>query len=66
MTSRSDDAFLGRLFVSDVEESHAAERAHQEDDVKPAMVEVELQVTEHLCYDHSETTCLYGVTEHYF
>lgn len=39
---------LWRLFVSQVEEEYAGEGADQEDDVEPAVVEVELQLPEDL------------------
>ena len=37
--------------MRDVEEAHTAERADEEDDVKPAVVEIKLQVAQHLCDD---------------
>ena len=46
--------FLRRLLVSDVEKADAGEGADEEDDVKPAMIEVELEVAQNLRNDHSE------------
>ena len=51
----SRHVLLWGLLVCDVEEADAGESADEEDDVEPAMVEVELKVTKHLCYDHPET-----------
>lgn len=39
------------LLVSQVEEQYAGEGTDQEDDVKPAVVEVELKFSEDLCDD---------------
>ena len=41
----SDDAFAGSLFVSNIEETNAAECTDQENHVEPTVVKVELEVT---------------------
>ena len=41
----SDDAFAGSLFVSNIEETNAAECTDQENHVEPTMVKVELEVS---------------------
>lgn len=38
--------FLWCLFVSQIEEQYAGKSADQEDDIKPSMVEVELQFSQ--------------------
>lgn len=47
--------FLWGLFVGDVQKANTGQGADEENDVKPAMIEVELKITQHLGYDHSET-----------
>ena len=43
--------FLWRLLVGEIQEEDAGQGADQEDDVKPAVVEVELQLSQNLCHD---------------
>ncbi len=40
--------------MGDIEESYGAEGAYQEDDVEPAVVEVELELAQHFRHDGSE------------
>ena len=44
----SHEVFLRGLFVRDVQEADAGQSADEEDDVEPAVVEVELQLPQHL------------------
>ena len=43
--------FLWCLFVSEIEEEDAGQGANQENDVEPAVVEVELQLSQNLCHN---------------
>ncbi len=45
--------FLWRLFVSQIVKGYARQGADEKDNIKPAMVEVELQVAQHLGDDHA-------------
>lgn len=40
---------LWGLLVSKIEEEDAGQGANQEDDIKPSVVEVELELPQHLC-----------------
>lgn len=42
---------LRRLLVGQIQEEDAGESADQEDDVEPAVVEVELQLSQHVGHD---------------
>lgn len=44
---------LRRLFVGKVEEKDAGEGTDEEDDVEPSVVEVELQLAQHLGHDRA-------------
>lgn len=49
---RLTDAFLPwRLLVSEVKKADTGEGADQEDDVKPPVIEVKLEVAQYLSYD---------------
>jgi len=41
------------LFMSDIEEGDGGKRRHQKDDVKPTMIETELEIAQHLGDDFS-------------
>lgn len=37
-----------------IQEAYAWQGANQKDDVKPTVIKVKLQISQHLCDDHSE------------
>lgn len=46
--------FFWCLLVCYVQEAYAWQGADQKDDVKPTVIKVKLQISQHLCDDHSE------------